>query len=215
MSIKQILLIILMINISSTGLAADFQSNRENSSYFVTVTPWALSNGSPSSYSYTLGIYFTRRISLDVELGRLSYDYETGDFDGETNYSNIGFGGRYFSRNSLNFLASVHFRKWEGKTATTGSSGAYGEAEIYATSTAAIIGIGNQWITDFGLIIGIDWVVIAEAINSSYSVSVTKNEGLSSSELQAFVNDAKKKAESVNSVAFASAAIILNLGWSF
>lgn len=215
MIIRHVLLIILATTAGFTAFAEGFESNRDHFNSFVLVTPWALSNGSPASSAYTFGLYFNQRIALNVEIGRVSYDYESGDSDSETNYSNIGFGGRYYLRNSLNFIGSVHFRNWQGKRAATTASGANGEVKILADSTVAAIGIGNQWVASYGLTVGIDWVVIAKEISSSTSVSVTRNEGLSSSELQVLKNRAKKEAESVNDVALASAAVVFSLGWSF
>ena len=215
MKITHFLLLAAAFTIGHNALAADSKSNRADSTFRVVISPYGFAKEIHDPVPVTLGYYLNESFSLGVQIGSVNRDYQPGESDEEVAYTNIGIIARFFSDGSLNFIAAAHQKVWEGTLKISAQSGAYAEADLNATSTVVTVGIGNEWVSDFGFTWGFDWIVSSTALSSSYSISNINNQGLTSSQLQILTDRAKETADTVNEVSLTPAVFVLNIGWSF
>lgn len=222
MNIKHHLFFILILCISHIGLAADYESNRADRTFLVVVSPYGLAKEIHDPIPVTIGFFLKNNVSLGIQIGNVNTEYQPGKSDQEVAYSkdqevaysNLGIVARFFSGSSLNFIAAVHQRAWE-RTLRVLVEEAYAEAGVKATSTVASIGIAHQWVTDFGFVWGLDWIISSIALSSSYSISHINNQGLTESQIQILRGVSREIADTVNRVSLAPAVFVVNIGWSF
>ena len=214
MKLKHYLFFAAICIISHHALAADSASNRD-SIFFIEMSPFGLGKEIRAPFPFTIGINPNQNLSAGVQIGSVNSDYQQGDLDEETSYSNVGIVVRYFAYDIFNIIAAVHQREWKGNIIERKEPDIYAEADLKASSSVATVGIGNQWVSDFGFTWGFDWFVSSIAISSSYSISNINNQGFTSGELQQLKDKAKRTADIVNEVSSTPAMLILNIGWYF
>jgi hypothetical protein len=134
--------------------------------------------------------------------------------------------------NSLNILLAAHQRSWTIDGGSTQHDATFNtdvnvRAKLDASATVGSIGIGNQWLTDFGLTIGFDWLVGSAVLAST---STAKFDGTAVNPLTGQVYtasqldpatvaqakaDMNKAGKDLNIIAGLPGAFILTVGWSF
>ena len=183
--------------------AADTRANRSDSFVFLGTSPVGIHIPTLIAPPVGLGIYLGDNWLFGVESGSVAG--ESQDDAGSTasvSFENTGAYIRWFpGTNSFNYFAAVHQRKWEARASSTFSSFEAGffttvraDAELTASATVGTLGIGNQWIMDFGLVLAADWLVLSGLI-SSESTAVVNATGTVGGITQTLTPQQKRDAE--------------------
>lgn len=223
---KLILLLIVFVFTVGGAMGASSQQNRGDSLILVGISPIGIHIPTFLTQPLTAGIYLGDNVLIGVEGGTFSFTSSDVDpdaderFDGD--FSNFGVYMRWFpNTNSFNLLFAVHQRDWTvnfGKDflLDDGVTVVSLDATLNTEATVATVGVGNQWMMDFGLVIGMDWLVLSGNISESSSFNVTSNvSGLSESELSRYDSDIQEGADFLNDLSGFPGILILTLGWAF
>ena len=189
------------------------KSRQDQKILFVGWSPFGVHIPTYLTRPYNLGLYVKDYALVGLEYGSVSLNTEFGDHKAKASYTNMGVYARLFSGFSLNYLFAIHKRNFEGEITTTLSGQEY---SVVAKTEAqvATIGLGNQWKTDFGLVLGVDWGVFSKTLASSSTVEV-KAESISDSDRKSLEEDGEELADYVNTMSALPGFLILTLGWAF
>jgi len=90
--------------------------------------------------------------------------------------------------------------------------------KVESAATVGTLGIGNQWMLDFGLTIGVDWLllsgVLSENIESSIN-AVDYNALIDPADKKEAQDDLDQLGENLNKFSGYSGAVVLTLGFAF
>ena len=225
---KIILCISALFTITSVVHAADSAGNRKDSIIMLGMSGGIHSASilaAPARVAIILG---DLTVGIDAGSGSSSY-YTTGKattFLTTTSgtYTNQGLNARYFLGNSFNFSLGYHMRNFSGTTTATAYTVSYFSGVSYQTETftvdtktsVATIGIGNHWLMDWGLWIGVDWLLASNALSQTSEATLTSSTGTVTAEESAkFKKDAEKLGDLINAVSASSGFAVLTIGFAF
>ena len=234
---RLIIIFIFFILMNDIGFSDDSSGNRNDKTFFIGITAASIHIPTLLTHPYTMGIYWGENFSIGLETGSESplfhhqfeiegftiephSDSSPEDKEGTVSHAILSYNGayvRYFAGNSFNLLFAVSQRDWKG-VVTIKKNGANqpeiltAETEIDASAKIATVGIGNQWLFDNGLAIGVDWLVVSVSISRSFSSTVKSNTGINETEVQKELTDLGKV---LNAISTSPGVVVLTIGWSF
>ena len=169
-NMKKLILLLLSLSLLSGNLvAAESAANRREKFVYAGYAPVGLHVASYLAKPRQIG-FFTENTLFGLESGLGRSSYSDADVDATMTYGSQGAWVRYFVGNSLNLLFSYGTRtitlngqitkilskEVDGQTLSTPATA---DTTIVATSKVSTVGFGNLWVTDFGMVIGMDWYV--------------------------------------------------------
>jgi len=242
----------LLITGLAAPVLADSESNRGDSILFLGTTPWGVHGptilASPffktkdpkakvksdgGSSINTVGMYLgdSWLVGLQMGTGKLTYeDAKTSGAITETAKSTMDFTTtgayvRWFPGNSFNVLLSVDNREFAlkgGYVATDGVNAIKSTVDMKTTSQVATLGLGNQWNTDFHLVIGVDWAVVSALMSNKTDFTVSGSGSvngtpvaLTAAEKKAMEDDVKQFGTDLGKFSSFPGALIVTLGLAF
>ena len=85
-----------------------------------------------------------------------------------------------------------------------------------AKTSVATLGIGNHWLMDWGLWIGVDWLLASNALSQTSEATLTSSTGtVTAAESAQFKKDAEKLGDLINGVSASSGFAVLTIGFAF
>ena len=202
--------------------AADSAGNRKDSIIMLGMAPVGIHPATllaaPARVAVILG---DLTVGIDAGSGSSSY-YTTGKattFLTTTSgtYTNQGLNARYFFGNSFNASLGYHMRNYSAVATSKSLSGSAAETfTLDANTTVATLGIGNHWLMDWGLWIGVDWLLASNALSQTSEATLTSSTGTVTAEESAkFKKDAEKLGDLINAVSASSGFAVLTIGFAF
>jgi hypothetical protein len=175
-------------------------------------------------------------VRVAVLLGDLTVGFDSGSADNTQSsgtakstatYTNQGLNVRYFFGNSFNASLGYHMRNYSAEATSTSSSSTYSGGSwttttasetftLDAKTTVATLGIGNHWLMDWGLWIGVDWLLASNALSQTSEATLTSSTGtVTAAESAKFKKDAEKLGDLINAVSASSGFAVLTIGFAF
>ncbi|MDH4247944.1 MAG: hypothetical protein OEW39_09010 [Deltaproteobacteria bacterium] len=217
---KLILLLAILLISTSATFAANTEMNRDARFVYLGMAA-GLDIPSLATTPISVGGYLGQHFLVAGEFGiPKTIDFNDSGTGTKANvkYTNMGGYARWFPGNSFNVLLGIHQRNLTlGGTvqytdAATGmSASTYVEAKMNAM--VATLGLGNQWIADFGLTFGVDWFALRSVL--SHTESITDSGGFTSlvpSEKDQVLKDMADINMLLNSF---PGLLIVSVGWAF
>ena len=202
----------LMVFSASVIFGASSRDNRGDSIIFIGYTPVGLHIPTLLTQPLSLGIILGESVEIGVETGSWEESDNDGDVTFSGEFSNTGMFLRWFPGNSFYFSLSGHKREWSLTATTTLSTGTVALASVETKATVVGLGIGNQWMFDIGLYIGVEWVMLSTAISSSKTVNISSS--LTASEQAEAQQDFEDAGDTLNKWSGLSGLTILTVGWA-
>lgn len=220
---------VVFLGFLSLAQGAETRQNRDESLIFIGVSPLGLHLPTFATQPVGLGVYLGDSLLIGVEAGSTTQTYDEDGVEATATYSNSGAYVRWFTGNSFNVFGALHERAWSADAETEIASTISGipvtiaaQATLDATATVATLGLGNQWIMDFGLVVGMDWLLGSGIIASSSAVSVeAQGEALgqtitlSDAEKAEAEADLQDTADALNAASGLPGLFVLTLGYAF
>jgi len=196
--------------------------NRGDSIIFVGISPFGLHLPTLATQPLSLGVHLGDSLLLAVESGSRDFTVKgTKNDELSGTYSNQGIYARWFTGNSFNFLLGYHKRSlevvydYEIKVATIAVPLT---SDVTYEANVATLGFGNQWLTDFGMVIGMDWLLLSSVTGSSFDFSTPALPGNVplDATTQTKLDKAKQDANDLLDLASSIPGIlVLTIGYSF
>lgn len=215
----------LLICGATAAFGAPSQQNRDDSILFVGIGLSGLHIPTLLTQPITFGIYLGSSFLFGVESGNFAFDDSDFDSDADEsfagNFSNAGAYLRWFpNTNSFNYLFTVHKQKWKAnfiKTFALDQGGTADlEALLRAEATVLTAGISNQWISDIGVVVSVDWLVVSTNLNETHEFEVISDSSiLTAEELARYDAEIQEGADLLNDLSRFPGALILPLGFAF
>ena len=211
---------------ASVAWAADSAGNRGDSIIMLGMAPVGIH----------LATLVAPPVRVAVLLGDLTVGFDSGSADNSQSsgtakstatYTNQGLNVRYFFGNSFNASLGYHMRNYSAEATSTSSSSTYSGGSwttttasetftLDAKTTVATLGIGNHWLMDWGLWIGVDWLLASNALSQTSEATLTSSTGTVTAEESAkFKKDAEKLGDLINAVSASSGFAVLTIGFAF
>lgn len=208
--------------------AATSEENRDQRTVLLEVTPLGVHPATLLAFPMLgAGVYLGKNWLVAAEYGSHNYKLDTGSNNGKVDgtFTNQGISARWFpGTNSFNLGLAVNQRTWDVNFNYTITSTIPGVGEIPVKAnlkTEAIVPafiIGNQWMTDFGMVIGLDWLIVSAPASSKVSGSYNLG-ALSGAATQADRNEADKQLKDggdfLNMVSGFPGLLVLTVGFAF
>jgi len=214
---RVLLLVVIQFYLVGNLYSSDSEGNRDDSSLMIGYKPFGVHVADYITTPATLGFYINKNLLFGAEYGSKTFDSETTTSSSysynDATFTNSGIYARWFLGNSFNILIAAHSRSlsFSNFSATEGSVTATAETLSY-DSKAISLGLGNQWLMDYGLIIGIDWVVATGLISSSATANnVTYSSGSESEAVSIVETDG----DEVNALLNLSGVLTFTVGMAF
>lgn len=205
-------------------LAAQAQSSRANRGDSTLMFGVSSGGHLPSVVAPPVGVglFLGESLLVGAEYGSASYADETDDVEYTTDYTNAGGFARWFPGNSFNVLLAYHQRTWDAEleyTVEDESTGDEKPVDATLTAEAAVVtaGIGNQWTTDFGMVIGVDWLLGSALASSSRSGDIDDDtlETLAPGEVEEAEAELEDAGDLLNRASASPGVFVITLGWAF
>lgn len=226
-------LTILLLTVASIAWGASSRENRADSTFYVGISPFGLHI--PTLFTRPMGGAFiiNENILVGGEFGRYTFELTDTQSDGSgkftAQYLNMGAYARWFpGSNSFNVLLGMHQRNWDGDLRATVKNAISTDPDINvyyklrAKATVGTIGLGNQWMADWGLVWGFDWLVGSGLISSSSTGEVVASaliDGTPHTLTGQEIIDAEKKLEEggdlLNEISALPGFFIFSIGFAF
>ena len=211
---------------ASVAWAADSAGNRGDSIIMLGMAPVGIH----------LATLVAPPVRVAVLLGDLTVGFDSGSADNTQSsgtakstatYTNQGLNVRYFFGNSFNASLGYHMRNYSAEATSTSSSSTYSGGSwttttasetftLDAKTTVATLGIGNHWLMDWGLWIGVDWLLASNALSQTSEATLTSSTGtVTAAESAQFKKDAEKLGDLINAVSASSGFAVLTIGLAF
>ena len=210
---KSALILFLMVFAASAVFGQSSRQNRGDSFIFVGYTPVGVHIATLFSQPFSFGVILGESLEIGVEFGSWADADNDGDVTFSGEFKNAGVFLKWFPGNSFYFSLSGHKREWSLTATSSLSTGAIALATVETNATVIGVGIGNQWMFDFGMFIGVDWVVLSGAASSSKTVTISS--GLTPSEQAEAQRDFDDAGDTLNDWSGFPGAAILTIGWAF
>ena len=207
--------------------AADSAGNRKDSIIMLGMAPVGIHPATlmaaPVRVAVILG---DLTVGIDAGSGSPSYT-STGWTETTGTYTNQGLNARYFFGNSFNASLGYHMRNYSAEATATSSTSTYSGGSwttttasetftLDAKTTVATLGIGNHWLMDWGLWIGVDWLLASNALSQTSEATLTSSTGtVTAAESAKFKKDAEKLGDLINAVSASSGFAVLTIGFAF
>ena len=211
---------------ASVAWAADSAGNRGDSIIMLGMAPVGIH----------LATLVAPPVRVAVLLGDLTVGFDSGSADNSQSsgtakstatYTNQGLNVRYFFGNSFNASLGYHMRNYSAEATATSTSSTYSGGSwttttasetftLDAKTTVATLGIGNHWLMDWGLWIGVDWLLASNALSQTSEATLTSSTGtVTAAESAKFKKDAEKLGDLINAVSASSGFAVLTIGFAF
>ena len=211
---------------ASVAWAADSAGNRGDSIIMLGMAPVGIH----------LATLVAPPVRVAVLLGDLTVGFDSGSADNSQSsgtakstatYTNQGLNARYFFGNSFNASLGYHMRNYSAEATATSSTSTYSGGSwttttasetftLDAKTTVATLGIGNHWLMDWGLWIGVDWLLASNALSQTSEATLTSSTGtVTAAESAKFKKDAEKLGDLINAVSASSGFAVLTIGFAF
>ena len=211
---------------ASVAWAADSAGNRGDSIIMLGMAPVGIH----------LATLVAPPVRVAVLLGDLTVGFDSGSADNSQSsgtakstatYTNQGLNVRYFFGNSFNASLGYHMRNYSAEATATSSTSTYSGGSwttttasetftLDAKTTVATLGIGNHWLMDWGLWIGVDWLLASNALSQTSEATLTSSTGtVTAAESAKFKKDAEKLGDLINAVSASSGFAVLTIGFAF
>ena len=210
----------------SVAWAADSAGNRKDSIIMLGMAPVGIHPATliaaPIRVAVILG-----DITVGVDVGSADSSQTSGTAKSTATYTNQGLNARYFFGNSFNASFGYHMRNYSAEATATSSSSTYSGGSwttttasetftLDAKTTVATLGIGNHWLMDWGLWIGVDWLLASNALSQTSEATLTSSTGtVTAAESAKFKKDAEKLGDLINAVSASSGFAVLTIGLAF
>jgi len=196
----------------------DSRMNRDDRNVYIGFSPFGLHIPTLLTAPFSVGYILNSDWMFGLEYGSL--DFELGDAKG--NYTNQGLYARWYpTTNSFNILMGYHIRSleldWTYEAKAAGVTYTVDSGIDYSAQVATV-GIGNQWMMDWGLVIGLDWLMLSGVMGSSFSFTDPTLPGGVQPDAQtlADIEKAEKEAQdALDSFSAFPGLFVLSLGFSF
>ena len=211
---------------ASVAWAADSAGNRGDSIIMLGMAPVGIHLATlvapPVRVAVLLG-----DLTVGFDSGSASSSQTSGTAKSIATYTNQGLNVRYFFGNSFNASLGYHMRNYSAEATSTSSSSTYSGGSwttttasetftLDAKTTVATLGIGNHWLMDWGLWIGVDWLLASNALSQTSEATLTSSTGTVTAEESAkFKKDAEKLGDLINAVSASSGFAVLTIGFAF
>ena len=219
---KLIFLIAGLMVLSASAFAASTEMNRDESLIYVGVAPFGIDIPTLVTTPLSVGVYLGQNFMVAGEIGfPAKYEFTDSNTNQKATveYTNFGGYGRWFpGTNSFNLFGGIHqrtlsfsgFAKYTDP-ATGASLQTFVEAKMAAM--VAELGIGNQWISDFGLTFGLDWFALRGVLAQTESVT---DSGGYTTLAPAQKNEVLSNMKDVNTALNGLPGLfIMSIGWAF
>ena len=211
---------------ASVAWAADSAGNRGDSIIMLGMAPVGIH----------LATLVAPPVRVAVLLGDLTVGFDSGSADNTQSsgtakstatYTNQGLNVRYFFGNSFNASLGYHMRNYSAEATSTSSSSTYSGGSwttttasetftLDAKTSVATLGIGNHWLMDWGLWIGVDWLLASNALSQTSEATLTSSTGtVTAAESAKFKKDAEKLGDLINAISASSGFAVLTIGFAF
>ena len=210
----------------SVAWAADSAGNRGDSIIMLGMAPVGIHLATlvapPVRVAVLLG-----DLTVGFDSGSASSSQTSGTAKSTATYTNQGLNVRYFFGNSFNASLGYHMRNYSAEATATSSTSTYSGGSwttttasetftLDAKTTVATLGIGNHWLMDWGLWIGVDWLLASNALSQTSEATLTSSTGTVTAEESAkFKKDAEKLGDLINAVSASSGFAVLTIGFAF
>ena len=211
---------------ASVAWAADSAGNRGDSIIMLGMAPVGIHLATlvapPVRVAVLLG-----DLTVGFDSGSASSSQTSGTAKSIATYTNQGLNVRYFFGNSFNASLGYHMRNYSAEATATSSTSTYSGGSwttttasetftLDAKTTVATLGIGNHWLMDWGLWIGVDWLLASNALSQTSEATLTSSTGTVTAEESAkFKKDAEKLGDLINAVSASSGFTVLTIGFAF
>ena len=211
---------------ASVAWAADSAGNRGDSIIMLGMAPVGIHLATlvapPVRVAVLLG-----DLTVGFDSGSASSSQTSGTAKSIATYTNQGLNVRYFFGNSFNASLGYHMRNYSAEATSTSSTSTYSGGSwttttasetftLDAKTTVATLGIGNHWLMDWGLWIGVDWLLASNALSQTSEATLTSSTGTVTAEESAkFKKDAEKLGDLINAVSASSGFAVLTIGLAF
>ena len=222
---KIILCISALFTITSVVHAADSAGNRKDSIIMLGMSGGIHSASllaAPARVAIILG-----DLTVGIDAGSADSSQSSGTAKSTASYTNQGLNARYFFGNSFNASLGYHMRNYSAEATSTSSSSTYSGGSwttttasetftLDAKTTVATLGIGNHWLMDWGLWIGVDWLLASNALSQTSEATLTSSTGtVTAAESAQFKKDAEKLGDLINAISASSGFAVLTIGFAF
>ena len=212
---------------ASVAWAADSAGNRGDSIIMLGMAPVGIHLATlvapPVRVAVLLG-----DLTVGFDSGSASSSQTSGTAKSIATYTNQGLNVRYFFGNSFNASLGYHMRNYSAEATSTSSTSTWSSSSGWTTTTAsetftldakttvATLGIGNHWLMDWGLWIGVDWLLASNALSQTSEATLTSSTGtVTAAESAKFKKDAEKLGDLINAVSASSGFAVLTIGFAF
>ena len=211
---------------ASVAWAADSAGNRGDSIIMLGMAPVGIHLATlvapPVRVAVLLG-----DLTVGFDSGSASSSQTSGTAKSIATYTNQGLNVRYFFGNSFNASLGYHMRNYSAEATATSSTSTYSGGSwttttasetftLDANTTVATLGIGNHWLMDWGLWIGVDWLLASNALSQTSEATLTSSTGtVTAAESAKFKKDAEKLGDLINAVSASSGFAVLTIGLAF
>ncbi len=211
---------------ASVAWAADSAGNRGDSIIMLGMAPVGIHLATlvapPVRVAVLLG-----DLTVGFDSGSASSSQTSGTAKSIATYTNQGLNVRYFFGNSFNTSLGYHMRNYSAEATATSSTSTYSGGSwttttasetftLDAKTTVATLGIGNHWLMDWGLWIGVDWLLASNALSQTSEATLTSSTGtVTAAESAKFKKDAEKLGDLINAVSASSGFAVLTIGFAF
>ena len=166
-------------------------------------------------------------LTVGFDSGSASSSQTSGTAKSIATYTNQGLNVRYFFGNSFNASLGYHMRNYSAEATATSSTSTYSGGSwttttasetftLDAKTTVATLGIGNHWLMDWGLWIGVDWLLASNALSQTSEATLTSSTGtVTAAESAKFKKDAEKIGDLINAISASSGFAVLTIGFAF
>ena len=211
---------------ASVAWAADSAGNRGDSIIMLGMAPVGIHLATlvapPVRVAVLLG-----DLTVGFDSGSASSSQTSGTAKSIATYTNQGLNVRYFFGNSFNASLGYHMRNYSAEATATSSTSTYSGGSwttttasetftLDAKTTVATLGIGNHWLMDWGLWIGVDWLLASNALSQTSEATLTSSTGtVTAAESAKFKKDAEKLGDLINAISASSGFAVLTIGFAF
>ncbi len=235
---RAIILLAGLLAFASAAIGATTRENRADSLFFLGISPIGFHIPTLATHPVAVGIYLGESWLIGAEYGSANikiqnkkgefglFEFDVRNMDpGERvdgSYDNVGAFIRWFPGNSFHVTLAAHKREWDIDASVTIIDSALGPqvigANVNADATVATLGIGNQWIMDFGLVIGLDWLLLSGVVHDSVSshINLGDLDALTTqADKDAAIADLNELGDDINKLSGWPGSFVLTLGWAF
>ena len=211
---------------ASVAWAADSAGNRGDSIIMLGIAPVGIHLATLIAPPVRVAVLLDD-ITVGIDVGSADSSQSSGSAKSTASYTNQGLNARYFFGNSFNASLGYHMRNYSAEATSTSSSSTYSGGSwttttasetftLDAKTTVATLGIGNHWLMDWGLWIGVDWLLASNALSQTSEATLTSSTGTVTGEESAkFKKDAEKLGDLINAVSASSGFAVLTIGLAF